>query len=561
VIQELANAAIYYVPDMVDTSRPKLMGRHAAGEGFVRAFGRHAEVDRYYCCAPRRADADDFARRLQAAGGAQREVVWLRQGAPAAVAKAGCLFVGEPVLARHAWQRRPAGNRAYSICGITHTTASAGVMSGIADMLVAPVQSWDAVICTSDAVRRMVERLLDNWQDYLADRLGAATACRPQLATVPLGVDADALAGGPAADAARREWRDRLGIGADDVAALFVGRLSFHAKANPLPMYLAMQRAATASGRRLHLIQAGWFANDYIEQAFRDGARELCPAVNAIFLDGREPNVRRQIWFAADLFTTLSDNIQETFGLTPIEAMAAGLPVVASDWDGYRDTVIDGLTGYMIPTVMPPPGLGRRLAYEHETGALTYDRYIGSAGRHVAVDVAACTEAYARLIGDADLRRRMGAAGRTEARRRFDWRVVVRAYQELWAELGRRRATDGESAPLRPDRPANPTHEDPFALFAHYATGSLGPDDAIVPGPGADGAAVARLRALRLCDPTAETGVPDAAVVAALEKLVAAGRLTVADLLEGVAPEQRAGLHLALLWLAKCDLVRRADET
>ena len=38
-----------------------------------------------------------------------------------------------------------------------------------------------------------------------------------------------------------------------------------------------------------------------------------------------------------DIFVSLSDNIQETFGLTPLEGMASGLPVVATDWNGYRD--------------------------------------------------------------------------------------------------------------------------------------------------------------------------------------------------------------------------------
>jgi glycosyltransferase involved in cell wall biosynthesis len=33
--------------------------------------------------------------------------------------------------------------------------------------------------------------------------------------------------------------------------------------------------------------------------------------------------------------------------------MAAGIPVVVSDWDGYKDTVRDGVDGFRIPTFKP----------------------------------------------------------------------------------------------------------------------------------------------------------------------------------------------------------------
>ena len=42
--------------------------------------------------------------------------------------------------------------------------------------------------------------------------------------------------------------------------------------------------------------------------------------------------------------------MQESFGLAPIEAMAAGLPVIASDWDGLRDTVSPDV-GIRVPTL------------------------------------------------------------------------------------------------------------------------------------------------------------------------------------------------------------------
>ena len=55
---------------------------------------------------------------------------------------------------------------------------------------------------------------------------------------------------------------------------------------------------------------------------------------------------------AASYSLSLVDCLQETFGLTPIEAMASRLPVVVSDWNGYRDTVVEGRTGYRVPKLI-----------------------------------------------------------------------------------------------------------------------------------------------------------------------------------------------------------------
>ncbi|HRE90473.1 MAG TPA: glycosyltransferase, partial [Myxococcota bacterium] len=69
---------------------------------------------------------------------------------------------------------------------------------------------------------------------------------------------------------------------------------------------------------------------------------------------------------AADVFVSLADNVQETFGLSVIEAMAAGLPVVVSDWDGYKDTVRDGEDGFRVTTTMPPVGAADHIAAAYE---------------------------------------------------------------------------------------------------------------------------------------------------------------------------------------------------
>ncbi|AWK90184.1 hypothetical protein DEW08_29670 (plasmid) [Azospirillum thermophilum] len=348
----VSNAAIYFHPDGYETARTDLKGRHVAGESFLAGFFRHADVDGFACHADGPETARLFVKLAARHAAAGRRIALYPTAEPARLAEIGCLFVPGPGIDQFAWRRRAGNQRGYSLCGITHTTAEAPDMLG--GLVTGPVQPWDAVICTSWAARASVEAVLHPYADYLRDRLGAVEApVLPHLPVIPLGVDASAFR----FDAAtRHEERAKLGIGPEEIAVLFMGRLSFHAKAHPIPMYAALEQAARRTGQRIHLIQAGWFGNDAIAAAFVEGARRYCPSINAIFLDGRKPEVRSRIWAAADLFTSLVDNVQETFGITPVEAMAAGLPCVVTDWDGYRETVRHGVDGFRIPTVLPPPG-------------------------------------------------------------------------------------------------------------------------------------------------------------------------------------------------------------
>lgn len=572
-ISPCANAVIFYHPDGYDTARPRLMGRQAAGEGFLRAFVRHGGVDRLYCHASSAALAKDFAGRVKGYG-AKVPVGWVPLTRPEGLAELGCLYYPGPDINPLVWRRRSRGQRGYSVVGITHTTATHAVMDAVAGWLTAPVQPWDAVICTSRSVRDTMQVMLEAQAEYLRTRLGATRFSAPQLPVIPLGVACDDFTARPEA---RAQWRGKLGIAETDLAVLYMGRLSLHGKAHPLAMYRALQQAVAAApkGSKVHLIQAGWFATPAVEKAFREGVARYCPDVSCAFVDGRDPKTRAEIWHAADIFCSLADNVQETFGLTPIEAMAAGLPVVVSDWDGYRDTVRDAEDGFRIPTLMPPPPHGLDLADRFAAGIDSYDRYAAFTSQLISVDTAAAAKAFARLFQDAALRRRLGASGQAHARQNFDWRVIIAKYQTLWSELAERRKSAPETAPLAtmvPPTPAgeparapvptpnalamsNPSRPDPFLIFRSYPTRFFHHawQVSLVPGT-----TPAELKD-RLASPMADFAtdiLPPADVLAAMLTDLTSGPAPVAVLIDSLPPQTRASAFRALAWLAKMDFVQ-----
>ncbi|MDX2084182.1 MAG: glycosyltransferase family 4 protein [Candidatus Melainabacteria bacterium] len=577
--RDFANAAIYYHPEGYDTSQQKLMGRHAAGEGFLKAFSQHHQQLPLYCYAARQVHAEHFSQKVNGwyaerpteqtdgQSKAKLPVRWIPFHQPQQLQAPGCLFLPGPGLTRHAWERRHADQAAYSLCGITHTTSSHGVMDAVGDWLLAPIQPWDAVICTTQSVKTMLQGMLGHWGEYLGQRFGGVNPVSPslQLPVIPLGVEAHLFRATDTWQAQRQKLRYRYRIAADDVAFLFVGRLSYHAKAHPYPMFVGLEQAArrfqqSYPDRHVHLLMVGWFANEALEKQFKTAAEKLCPHVTVQFIDGRPAETRQYIWAAADVFTSLSDNIQETFGLTPIEAMAAGLPVVVSDWDGYRETVRHGVEGFTIPTALPAPGCGEDLALRHATEIDSYDRYIGYASQMTVVDIPATTEAYYTLLSQPALRQQMGAAGRQRAATVFDWPVIIRQYEALWQSLGDCRQSQGVShlvAARQAHQPANPLRDDPFRLFAHYPTVTI---DAHTPIRLSTGLT---LNTLRLATET-EMNTLAARLLLSPEHwqrlLTTLTRqspqtLTVAMLAETMPEQPWPGLVRTLGWMAKLGLV------
>jgi hypothetical protein len=326
-------------------------------------------------------------------------------------------------------------------------------------------------------------------------------------------------------------------------------------------MYQALQTAAVQlapSGQKVMLVECGWHANDFIQKAYQDAAQTACPLVKVVTLDGRLASDRETAWASADVFCSLSDNIQETFGIVPIEAMASGLPVVVSDWDGYKDTVRDGIDGFRIATCMPQAGLATDLALRHALEVDTYDMYCGHTCSMVSVDIEATAKAFVQLFESADLRRTMGQAGQARAKQLYDWSVVIGQYEGLWqsqTELRLAAQTGNEHKALAHPWPAR---IDPFYSFESYPTHTLKPDSVLMMVDASVQESMTRVQHYQDLAMVnfAKLVLPTHAEIAQVLGVAAKGQTTAQSLLQDIAPARQAFVFRALAWLLKLGILK-----
>src|SRR4051812_35899018 len=118
-----ARAALQYSTDAFDTRVGEMLGRRMAGETFLKAWIAHADADPLTAWVHSRADARGFETHARELGAtAPIAIGGVENFAP--LRDAGALWLADPAIARHAWERRWFRQDAWSIVGITHTISS-----------------------------------------------------------------------------------------------------------------------------------------------------------------------------------------------------------------------------------------------------------------------------------------------------------------------------------------------------------------------------------------------------------------------------------------------------
>jgi hypothetical protein len=219
-------------------------------------------------------------------------------------------------------------------------------------------------------------------------------------------------------------------------------------------------------GRELGLVIAG-AGNPHVARVLRRHAQTLGVAEYVHFIDPLPPDQRHLVHAAADVFVSPADNVQETFGLTPLEAMASGVPQVVADWDGYRDTVVHAETGFLIPSWLADADAEANAWVGAVKGEDFVDHLM--VAQATALDLDELEVVLQRLADNEVLRRDMADASRRRALAIYAWPHIIARYEELWTEL----------AMIAETSPASDLGSLDYALptfvstFGHYATAVL----------------------------------------------------------------------------------------
>jgi glycosyltransferase involved in cell wall biosynthesis len=199
------------------------------------------------------------------------------------------------------------------------------------------------------------------------------------------------------------EARPRLGLAQDKFIVLQLGRMVPRKGVDTVIQGVAMLRAHHGVDAEL-LVVGGDFAERHGRDTpemmrLRALAAQLGIGEHVRFAGQQGRAELRNFYGAADVFVTTP--WYEPFGITPVEAMACARPVIGSEVGGIKSTVIDGVTGFLVPS-RDPQAVADRLATLHRDPALAS---------------------------------RMGREGLRRAYQHYTWRNVANQAAAIYAEV------------------------------------------------------------------------------------------------------------------------------
>jgi D-inositol-3-phosphate glycosyltransferase len=440
-----------------------IRGVGVAIDYLVQALLEHSHVSQFAFAVPdtRRREFDDWSKRHLNQTGKLVDIhpvtQLLRNGVRAIAPDIWLNVHGDiPVVPRI---REMFSHRVYPIVTVQHGLSTHSLLyDRFLKTMLTTSYDCDSLVCTSRACQKALSNILAAVSSSFNKQFGTNIGFNGRLDIIPLCVDTDQLRPGD-----KSAFRKHLHIPQDSTVLLYIGYLA-QVKADLAPLLPMIKRLVNDNpADNLLFLVAGTGPESY-GKALLSLVQEIGLTKTVVLMrevsDGRKEELLR----AADIFVAPCDSMQESFGLTPVEAMACGLPQVVADWDGYRDTVVDGETGFLVPTCW-----GRFDGNMYGTCDMLgwfYDHAVQA--QSIVLDISCMQNRLQQLIANRELRAAMSERSRARAVAEFSFANIARRYDELWVDL---RAMASKSHPVAKvtsfDQPAY------FDFFGHFATKEL----------------------------------------------------------------------------------------
>ena len=450
--------------DTINTSfgKPNMMwGRVVANHTFIKAIAEMEQCERLTLFVPAKSDARILQQTLLTTINKNVAVVaFLSIAEYLKEHPIDVLHTLDPEMANAAHIRNFLADSPFVITGMTHSLANQHFLSWAICSSANGIGEKDCLVCTTQTAKSVVDTALDN---LVESQPGFS---RPSTTVIPLGVSL------PPSGGDRKQLREQLGLAQDEFIVLSLGRFDPVSKMDFLPLLNLITLVESDDKRPIRFVLAGAAGDGNYLDTVRQWIDKLAIGGRTTLLLNLEEQQKSDLYHAADVFLSMSDNLQETFGLTVVEAMTAGLPVIASDWNGYKTLVDHGATGYLIPTRMLSPDLEFEAAM-----SLQIDSQMHLfCAQTTAVDLVAAARYVQALYEDPELTKSMGEAAASSAQQ-YRWSDIAQRYLQLWQSLK-------ESAGSREkDSSDNSLRTSFFRViedFSSYPTAHLQPADRFV---------------------------------------------------------------------------------
>lgn len=444
------------------------MGRPIANESFIQAMLQFGSYDFYdFYCTDENA-ARSFRAWLEENCPEQQKRDRIRTLLHAQVAdnlrdlEYGCFHFGDftSLMPHMAEARNRIARKPFPITGVTHSLDGMLMSTRYQQLVLSGLTEFDAVICTSNCAEQSVSKGLA----WARDSLGLGENTSPvALKRIPLAID-QSLFHGPT----KQEARARFELPQNLTIALSIGRFSLRQKTDWAPILHRVRSMREDGGLENVVIVIAGSGDENDIRILEQIIDKYDLTKSVICIPNFSPEIKPYLYAAADFYFSLVDNFQETFGLSILEGMAAGLPIICSEFNGYRELVEDNHTGFLVPTTWASDIPDMLMVTEGLVQPGPMRLYLS---QMLAIDMDYFENSFRTLCTDTNLRNQMSLSARKYSEQ-FTWASIIVQYEKVWGELRQQM----EKANWKAHSGSIRLKQEISHAYAHYVTHRLTPD-------------------------------------------------------------------------------------